>query len=448
MTRTRLTLLGFGLIAITSLPVLPARAGSEGALDRTLRLVLRRQGITPLHPGSTPPAAKVRLGQMLFFDKLLGGNRDTACATCHHPRFMSDDGLSLSIGTMGQGLGPDRIKGADRPFVARNATEIFDRGSPDWYTMFWDGRVEVLPTGGLKTPAKDQLPPGLDNILAAQAMFPVTGRDEMRGDVGDPNNELSAHDDSDFTGIWSDLMIRIMSISEYHQMFRDAYPATPLGSFGFQHAANAIAAFESTAFASTDSPWDRYLAGDRKALSTSAKRGALLFFGRARCAGCHSGNLLTDQDYHNIAVPQLGPGKPPATPHDFGRGGVTGNLAQRFAFRTPPLRNVTVTGPWMHNGAFTSLEGAVRHHLNPVWSLLHYDPSQLVPELQPTVLRDRQTIIGLLETLDPLARVPVRLSQHEFRDLMAFLESLTSPTLDRLEAWIPSRVPSGLPVDK
>src|SRR4051794_26845553 len=104
----------------------------------------------------------------------------------------------------------------------------------------------------------------------------------------------------------------------------------------------------------------------------------------------------------------------------------------RFTFRTPPLRDTAVTGPWMHDGAYTTLEGAVRHHLNPATALRSYDPSQLAPELQPTVRTDPGTIRQVLATLDPLARRPIAPADHEFRDLMVFLEALTSTSLEDL----------------
>jgi cytochrome c peroxidase len=423
-----------------------ARAQGPGQWDDALRELLRAQGIERLDPGPRPSPAKVHLGRLLFFDKLLSGNRDTACATCHHPAFFTDDALSLSIGTGGTGLGPSRIKGASRPFVARNATDLFDRGAPEWTTMFWDIRVSGKP-GSFATPAESRLPAGLENVLAVQAMFPITGRDEMRGMVGDPDNEIAALDNSDFPGIWDAVMARILAIPAYRRLFRAAYPRVPTDRLGFQHAANAIAAFESAAFTRLDSPWDRYVAGVDRALDVPAKRGALLFFGRAGCVQCHSGSLLTDQKGHNIAVPQLGPGKPPSTPLDFGLGNITGAAADRFAFRTPPLRNVAVTGPWMHNGAYSTLAGAVLHHLNPAAALRGYDPSQLSPDLRSTVRNDPATTAAVLATLDPLVQTPRPLSEQDLDDLMEFLGALTSPTLELLPLEIPDQVPSGLPVD-
>jgi cytochrome c peroxidase len=279
-------------------------------------------------------------------------------------------------------------------------------------------------------------------------MFPVTGRDEMCGAPGDAGNELCAIADNDFTGIWRALMERLLALPGYRVLFAQAYPHVAEPHLGFQHAANAIAAFETAAFTRLDSPWDRYLAGDDDALGPFARRGAWLFFGKAGCASCHDGPLLTDQQFHNLAVPQLGPGKAPAVPRDFGHGGLTGALRDRFTFRTPPLRNVAATGPWMHNGSYTTLEGAVRHHLDPLGALFGYDRSQLPPDLQPTVLDDPATLRGLVANLDPKARHRVNLSDGEIAALLAFLEALTSPTLGQLEAVVPAVVPSGLPVDR
>jgi cytochrome c peroxidase len=243
-------------------------------------------------------------------------------------------------------------------------------------------------------------------------------------------------------------MARILAIPAYRRLFADAYPRVPSSDLGFQHVANAIAAFQAAAFTRLDSPWDRYVAGDHGALNTPAKRGALLFYGRAGCVRCHSGNLFTDQKAHNIAVPQLGPGKPPATPLDFGHGNITGNPSDRFAFRTPPLRNVVVTGPWMHNGAYTTLGGAVLHHLNPADALVSYDVSQLAPALQPTVRNDPTTTAAVLATLDPLVQKPLVLSDRDLDELMTFLGALTSPSLGLLPLVIPEELPSGLPVDR
>jgi cytochrome c peroxidase len=153
----------------------------------------------------------VALGQALFFDRELSGNRDVSCATCHHPRFTTGDAIALSIGSGGTGLGPERRLGQGHEFIARNATELFNRGSPEWTTMFWDNRVNGRPEIGFHSPAVGQLPPDLDNILAAQAMFPVASDEEMRGFPGDldlygQQNELGEIIEEDYTAIWDGLM--------------------------------------------------------------------------------------------------------------------------------------------------------------------------------------------------------------------------------------------------
>ncbi len=421
------------------------------SVDQQLQQAMIEAGCAPVDPGTMPAASKVALGQALMFDKEISGNRDISCATCHHPLLHTGDGLSVSIGTGGRGLGPARLLGAGRNLIPRNAPEVFNRGLPEWRTMFWDMRVSGTADTGFLSPAGSQLPAGLDNPLAVQAMFPVTARDEMRGAVGDNDvfgapNEIAAFGDQDLTGIWDALMQRLLAIPEYVTLFNQAYPTVPTAELGFQHAANAIAAFEIKAWTLLDSPWERYVEGDETALSNEAKRGALLFFGDAGCAQCHTGNLFTDQQAHDIGVPQVGPGKGAEAPQDFGRGRETGQQADRYAFRTPPLRNVAITGPWMHDGAFTTLRAAVVHHLDPANSLRHYDATQLSPLLQGTFRGDEATISAILANLDPLVATPQQLSDEQVNELLTFLEALTDPAAVDLSGDVPSSVPSGLPV--
>jgi len=171
-----------------------------------------------------------------------------------------------------------------------------------------------------------------------------------------------------------------------------------------------------------------------------------LFYSEAKCGLCHSTNLLTDQDFHNMGVPQIGPGKDDQKPLDYGRWNVTENSADIFAFRTPPLRNVALTSPYMHNGAYPDLESSIRHHLNPSEALPNYDPSNLPPELQDTCQMDEATNQAILETLDPTLATPLELSDIQIADLIAFLNILTSLTASDLSADIPASVPSGLAV--
>ncbi|MEO0820475.1 MAG: cytochrome-c peroxidase, partial [Pseudomonadota bacterium] len=141
--------------------------------------------------GAFPPE-KVALGRLLFFDKVLSGNRNISCATCHHPRHASADGVALGIGEGGAGLGPERHVpegAAVLGRVPRNAPSLQNLGAHEFRTLFHDGRVEADPDGpwpsGFWTPAREQLPEGLDSVLAAQAMFPVLSDIEMAGGRGE-----------------------------------------------------------------------------------------------------------------------------------------------------------------------------------------------------------------------------------------------------------------------
>lgn len=431
--------------------IFSATAGSASELDDALRPLLSQVGVTSLPALPQPDAAKVELGQMLFFDKELSGNRDTACASCHHPQLMSGDARSLPVGTMGTGLGPAKELGDGRHLVPRNSPEIFHRGQAEWTSMFWDSRVAEYD-GQFESPAGDALPTGLENILAVQAMFPVTSDAEMRGNPGDVDingtlNEIAQIDGENLPEIWQAITNRLVAIPEYKQRFAEVYPDTPSDELGFEHAANAIAAFEANAFAQTDSAWDRYLAGDDSALSDAAKRGAQVFHGQGNCASCHAGSLQTDQEHHNIGVPQLGPGKDPGTGLDTGRALVTGSAEDKFAFRTPPLRNVAATGPWMHNGAYSNLEDAIAHYSDPTEALIGYDSSQLDESVQSTLKLDDATISEIVATLDARVIDGPELTSEQVEDLTAFLFSLTSPSIDLLPGIIPDSVPSGLTVD-
>ena len=431
-------------------------SGPPASIDGELRMSLSRWGTVPIGPTPAQPPALVDLGQALMFDKVLSGNRDIACATCHNPVTNAGDGLALAIGTGGSGLGPSRTLGPGRQFIPRNAPTLLNTGLGAPY-LFWDGRVSGFGFGGggpFQTPAGNALPSGLPTLLAAQAMFPVMNREEMRGAPGDRDrfgspNELAAFGDSDFVGVWQAVMRRLLAIPEYVSKFNAAFPGTPTSALGFQQAATAIAAFETQALTRTDSPFDRYLQHDDAALTAEQKRGALLFFGdKAVCASCHGGPLLGGQNFANAGVPQLGPGVGNGAPLDFGRGGLSNQDFYRFAFRATPLRNVELTAPYMHDGAFADLE-AVLHHYNDVpKALREYDSSKLPSALQQMYHGDAATISAELTNLDGRLTQPLGLSEVEISELVAFLKALTDPSARDLPSLIPVRVPSGLPVQE
>jgi cytochrome c peroxidase len=323
--------------------------------------------------------------------------------------------------------------------------------------MFWDGRLTeggFGPEGDADLPV---FPPGIAaNVLVRQAMLPVLNRGEMRGERGDRDvsgniNELAEHPDSAASAIWAAVMRRLLAFNDYVAKFNSAFPGVPASSLGFRHAASAIAAFELEAFTKTNSAFDRFLARDTRAMSDEAKRGGLLFFGRAQCASCHSGPLLGGQQFANIGVPQFGPGVGTAAPLDVGRGEIFRAFGgpdspYMFAFRVPQLRNVELTSPYMHNGAYATLETVVRHYTNADSALRNYDVSQIDPALRPTHRGDATTIAKILRTLDFRVQQKISLNTTEQREIVAFLKSLTDPAARNLGAIAPAQVPSGLTV--
>jgi cytochrome c peroxidase len=413
-------------------------------------------------------AEQIELGQMLFFDKELSGNRNISCATCHHPLTHTADALSLSIGEGGQGLGQLRNTGSGEDAVhervPRNSPALFNLGQPNLRHLFHDGRVEIdgeQPSGFL-SPAGNDLPLGLNNVIAVQAMFPVTSGVEMAGQAGE--NELAdaaaAGDLAGPGGVWELLAERLRNIPGYFELFSAAYPeqVTSPEDIDFVMAANAIAAFEEDAWSGRNSPFDQQRRGE-DAMSEAALRGMELFNEKG-CNRCHSGRLQTDNRFHAIAMPQIGPGKGDNSEgysdgrEDFGRERVTGDPADRFLFRTPSLRNVELNAPYGHAGAYGTLEAMVRHYINPVSALQNYDRSQAVLPSRPdldaidfVVMDDPQRLAAIAEAARGERRLrPASMTDEEVADIVEFLKSLTDPAAVDLSGDIPAAVPSGLPV--
>lgn len=408
------------------------------------------------------------LGNLLFYDKVLSGNKNIACATCHHALAANGDGLSLPIGEGGVGLSVarDTGTGADAVFarVPRNAPPLFNLGVEDLTALFWDGRVQVdaAAPSGFDTPAGDDLPTGLGSLLAAQAMFPVTSDVEMAGVAGEnPIADAAAAGNlAGPGGVWDQLAQRIREVPEYVELFKGAFDdVTSADDITFVHVARAIAAFEARDFRFTDSPFDQFLAGKKSALSDQQKRGMALFNGRARCSICHSGPLQTDFDFHPTGQPQIGPGKGVGVLglEDFGRVAVSGDPEETYYFRTPSLRNVALTAPYGHAGAFNTLEAQVRHYIDTTVSLNNYDRSQAVLPSRPDLdaldfqIMDQQVVLDEIadeaaaEFLE-LGAQPQDLSDRDVADVMAFLQALTDPAALDLRFLVPDQVPSGLPL--
>ena len=265
-----------------------------------------------------PAPAQVELGRLLFFDPILSGNRNIACASCHDPALGTGDAVALSLGEGAHGRGKARrnregITGR----VPRNAQPLYNIGAREYGAMFHDGRLEPDPAGtfesGFWSPAREQLPAGLDSLLAAQAMFPVTSAVEMAGHKGENPVATAVAEDrlAGPGGAWDLLARRLRETPGYVARFTAAFEEVrEAEDITFVQAARALAAFQASAFRSQNSPFDRVLeSGRAEHLSSAARTGMALFYGKANCAACHSGPLLTDQGFHAIAMPQIGPGK-------------------------------------------------------------------------------------------------------------------------------------------
>ena len=404
--------------------------------------------------------AEARLGQLLFYDPVLSGNRNISCATCHHPRFATTDGLSLGLGEGGVGLGPDRrADPANLPEqrIPRNSPALFNLGAQEFTVMFHDGRIEADPSrpSGLRTPLEDEMVAGFVNLLSAQTMFPVLSPDEMAGHYQE-NDVSKAVRQGRITGeggAWDIISKRIEGIPEYRAIFREVYPEIAAGrSIGFTDISNAIAAFIAFEWRSDESSFDAHLRGETQ-LPDDAMRGLTLFYGDAGCAACHSGPFLTDHGFHAMGAPQVGPGKAErfeSHQKDIGRMRVTGREEDAYAFRTPSLRNVTRTGPWGHAGAHSDLAAFLRHHADPVAGLDGYTPQTLLPDL-PGKKPDwtiMETAALRAEIAEAVRRLPLTLTETDVADLVAFLEALTDEDAITGRLGVPDTVPSGLPVER
>jgi cytochrome c peroxidase len=402
---------------------------------------------------------EARLGQQLFYDPILSGNRNIACATCHHPRFATGDGVSLGLGEGGIGLGPDRRPDpADMPEqrIPRNAPALFNLGAREFTVLFHDGRIEADPSrpSGLRTPLEDEMVTGFASVLSAQTMFPVLSSDEMAGHY-EENDVSTAVREGLITGeggAWSIIAARVAAIPAYADQFRAAYPEVAAGRpIAFTDISNAIAAFIAFEWRSDQSPFDRALRGE-KALSAEAQAGMDLFYGPAGCAECHSGKFQTDQGFHAMGEPQLGPGKAErfeSHSRDVGRMRVTNNPEDAYKFRTPSLRNVTETGPWGHSGAFSDLRAFLTHHADPSVGMAGYEPQATLPAFEPK--KDDWAILKSGFETDAIAAAAVKgraLPADQIEAIVAFLGALHDPAAIAGRLGVPESVPSGLPVDR
>jgi cytochrome c peroxidase len=339
-------------------------------------------------PEDNPTTAqKAALGKLLFFDPILSGNKDVACATCHHPDYGYAEFLDVSVGVNGQGIGSKRTfnQPNDIPFVKRNShtvlntayngINIYNRYDPEYAPMFWDMRVVSLEK---------------------QALEPIKSMEEMRG-------RSYAEDE-----ILDEVISRLKAIPEYQRLFELAFGKPE--AIDISNLGKAIAAFERT-LVTPNSRFDQFKRGDQQAISLSEKEGFEIFK-RAGCANCHNGAMFSDYQPHVLGVPENNKLPEP----DKG-------IDDTYAFRTPSLRNLRYTAPFMHNGSLKTLKSVLEF----------YEDISLKKARNPAVPQ---------EQLDPLVD-ELDLSVKDIGPIISFLNTLNDDNFDR---EIPESVPSGLPV--
>ena len=430
----------------------PAATRSAGDLDMALRGYLTSLGFT----GRIASTLEARLGRRLdrqladlgrdlWFDPIQGLNDDNTCAGCHSPTNGFGDTQPIAIGIDNNGIvGPDRAG----PRNQRRSPMVINTAF--YPTLMWNSRFHASSGDpfdnrqGFVFPAPEGTSLSyLPHLLTAQAFIPPTERVEAAGFHFPGGND----------DIRREVIRRLNASAEYRQHFARSFAHVKRGApITFDDMARAIAEFEFT-LVFADAPIDRYARGNTNALSASEKRGALVFFGRGGCVACHavsgeSNEMFSDFREHVAGVPQISPSfanmtfDGPGANEDFGLEQITGNAADRYAFRTSPLRNVALQPAFMHNGAFTRLEDAIRYHLDAVGGAASFTTHRLPPDLRgPT-----GPMRPVLDRLDPLLRAPLTLTEEELESLIAFvgnglLDPAARPQL--LRRLIPEKLPSG-----
>jgi len=335
-------------LAMSFLPVpLFAAEGLPGTLivdGMTVPDIAPLPAYVPIPSANLGYLQKINLGRQLYFDTRLSKNNSVSCAFCHNPGTGFADARQFSIGAFGTSGG-------------RQAPTVYNTGFLP--LQFWDGRA---------------------GSLEEQAIGPIHNPIEM----------AETHET---------VVPKIAKIPGYQKQFQLIFG----GGASLQHVGEAIAAFERT-IVSQNSAFDKYVLGDGKAMDEAAVRGVALFKGKARCVLCHNGPNFTDDQFHNLGVPQVGPLK-----EDLGRFLVSRQPRDKGAFKTPTLRSVAETAPYMHDGVFKTLEEVVDF---------------------------KNAGGGANPNLSPLMK-PLTLTGEEKADLVAFLKALTGEPLKIMVPKLP-----------
>ena len=368
---------GIGLISIsfTNCGKDKVKPTLKSELDKQLDAIIAANELAPL---ATPPAEDpsiVALGEMLFNERGMSGLNDVSCASCHEPSLGTGDGLPFSLGSGALGIFPNRkqFAGVSVP-IRRHSPAIFNKGhqSAGATHALWDGRITVnngvvtTPVADINgaNPARSDITALMRNAFDLQPLFPIIAPDEFLG----TNNPLANLGNP--TVIWDTVLFnRLLVQGSYINAFAEAFPSVSTGDLSPGHIGRAIGAFVKTQFLANDTPFDRYLAGDIHAMTETQKRGMRVFYTTGACNVCHAGNRFTNEEFESIATPQLS-----FAPFqdDLGREHATNNPEDRYRFKVPNLRNLSLHPPYMHNGAFETLEAVVDHYSNVENSINNY----------------------------------------------------------------------------
>ena len=489
MTRMLASILSVvsALLAVTA-----DRPTLQGAsLDAELADVLRRAGFTgriestlESRLGRAVDRRLADLGRLLFFDKIGALRGDNACAGCHSPSAGFGDTQSIAIGIQNNNVvGPTRRGPRNQ---RRTPTVVNTAFFPK---LMWNGRFFApsgdpfdnaqgftfpLPEGVTAFPSHD---PVITTLLAAQGQLPPTELVEVAGFAGTAGTigpEFDQFDDGigtpvpspDASGFRNEpirqaLLEALNASTAYRALFADRFPEVRAGGpIDFTMFGRAIAEFEFT-LVQANAPIDRFARGEHAAMTLPEKKGARLFFGAAGCVSCHavagrSNEMFSDFEMHVAGVPQIAPRfgigagnvifDGPARDEDFGLEQITGDPADRYKFRTSPLRNAGLQPAFFHNGAFTRLEDAIRHHVDTLSSARDYRA------VEAGVDRDLRFRLGpiepVLDRLDPRLATPLVLRPDELESLVTFVRTgLLDPRAAprRLCSLVPASLPSGMP---
>lgn len=385
------------------------------------------------------------IGRLLWFDTLTGLNNDNSCGGCHSPTAGFGDTQSIAIG-----IDNNNIVGPHRKGPRNQRRTPLAINTAFYPKLMWNGRF-VANSGDPFDPSEGftfPLPEGTSlsnqtHLLRAQAFIPPTERNEAAGFAFPGANE----------DIRNEVVARLNATPNYRQLFGHAYPSVRGGRpISYDMFAAAIAEFEFTQ-TYADAPIDRFARGENNALNGPMTRGANLFFGKAKCVSCHSvdgesNEMFSDFRTHVAAIPQIVPSVTnsvfdgPRQNEDFGLEQVTGNPADRYKFRSSPLRNIALQPTFFHNGAFKNLRDAIKYHMDPAKGMRDYRTTGLDSDLRNPLAPMQDA----LARLSPIIKSIPSLSNKELDDLTEFvkfglLDQRARP--ERLMDLIPRTLPSG-----